>query len=74
MGRKTETSFLEEAVPSGSKFLESRWARRKEPHLVAQKNESSPSNRDPGQQVANPSPIKQLARAYTAAGRSLSSI
>ena len=36
--------------------------------------ESGPSNRDPGQGVANPSPIEQFTRAYTAAGRSLSSI
>ena len=35
---------------------------------------SGPSNRDPGQQVANPSPIKQFTRAYTPAGHSLSSI
>ena len=34
----------------------------------------SPSNRDPGQRVANPNPIEQFTRAYTAAGRSLSSI
>ena len=33
-----------------------------------------PSNRDPGQRVANPNPIKQFTWAYTAAGRSLSSI
>ena len=33
-----------------------------------------PSNRDPGQRVANPNPIEQFTRAYTAAGRSLSSI
>ena len=36
--------------------------------------ESGPSNRDLGQQVANPSPIEQFTRAYTAVGRSLSSI
>ena len=36
--------------------------------------ESSPSNRDPGQRVANPSPIEQFTQAYTAAGHSLSSI
>ena len=36
--------------------------------------ESSPTNRDPGQRVANPSPIEQFTWAYTAAGRSLSSI
>ena len=35
---------------------------------------SSPSNRDLGQQVANPSPIEQFTQAYTAAGRSLASI
>ena len=35
---------------------------------------SSPTNRDPGQRVANPSPIEQFTQAYTAAGRSLSSI
>ena len=32
--------------------------------------EVGPSNRDPGQRVANPNPIEQLTRAYTAAGRS----
>ena len=36
--------------------------------------EVCPSNRDPGQRVANPNPIEQFTRAYTAAGRSLSSI
>ena len=36
--------------------------------------EVGPSNRDPGQRVANPNPIEQFTRAYTAAGRSLSSI
>ena len=35
---------------------------------------TGPSNRDPGQWVANPSPIKQFTQAYTTAGRSLSSI
>ena len=36
--------------------------------------EAGPSNRDPGQRVANPNPIDQFTRAYTAAERSLSSI
>ena len=36
--------------------------------------ESSSSNRDLGQQVANPSPIEQFTWAYTTVGHSLSSI
>ena len=36
--------------------------------------ESGPINRDPGQWVANPSPIEQFTQAYATAGRILSSI
>ena len=38
------------------------------PSISGSMAESSPSNRDPGQRVANPSPIKQFTQAYTAAG------
>ena len=44
------------------------------PNISGGVTESSPTNRDPGQRVANPSPIEQFTRAYTAEEHSLSSI